>query len=298
MKAAEGSRKSLQQLVDDLTKRLELGKAARLDLLKAKVRLSSAESQIAMLEAQRSNAQSSLLAAMGYSGPDPKWEAVQVSPDASDSQSAVTNGIGVVYQQRADFLALDAVVESTLAAEQASRSSRWPSIVAFGQYAQYGGIDPEPARLDGNQDDGWEDNYTVGLKLTLPVFDAGLRSGEIAAAHARRLKAEARREALRLKIEQQVRTAVAELRSARLRLNSSHDALLASRQALSDERNKYEAGKSTINDLLDAEAASLLAESQFSSAGHEVQIAIENLRLARGESGLHPAAHGADDNSN
>jgi outer membrane protein TolC len=293
LKAAEGSRRSLQQLVDDLNKRLAVGKAARLDLMKAQVRLSSAESQIAMLQAQRTNAQSMLLAAMGYSGPDIVWQAGDAPADATLPQTPNQELLAGVCQQRYDFQALDAVVASAMAAEEASRSSRWPTIAAFGQYMQYGGVNPEPARLDGNQDDGWEDNYTIGVKLTLPVFDSGLRSGEIAAAHARRVKAEAQREALRLKIQQQVQTAVAELRSAKLRLDSSREAMQAARQALEDERNKYTAGKSTINDLLDAEAASLLAESQYSSSGHQVQIAVVNLRLSMGQ-----ALNRTDDSSN
>ncbi|MDF7800069.1 efflux RND transporter permease subunit [Pontiellaceae bacterium B1224] len=285
LRATEGTRKSLQQLVDNLEKRLAIGKAARLDLLKARVKLAAAESQMALLEAQQINAQGALLAAMGYDGPPVEWVQTTVEPSTAEAQDT-EQLLDEAFVQRADFQALESVVESGSVSETAARRSRWPTITAFGQYAQYGADDPYSAlgSSAGNQSDGWEGNYYIGLQLTFPIFDSGLRSGTIATAHAQRLKAEAQREQLRLQIRQQVRTAVAELKSASIRVEAFRQSVDEARQALSDEQEKYEAGKSTINDLLDAEAARLVADSQFSQAVHEEQIAVVNLRLAAGES--------------
>ena len=284
LRATEATRKSLQQLVNNLKKRLAVGKAARLDLLKARVRLAAADSRIALLQAQQVNMQSELLSAMGYDGPPVQWVqpmAEPVAPETKDAEYLLNKA----FMQRMDLRSLGAVVESGSAAEASARRSRWPSIAAFGQYALYGAIDPYTALgAAGNQDDGLDDNYVIGLQLTFPIFDSGLRSGKIAAARARRLKAEAQREQLRLRIRQQVQSAIAELKSASIRVKSFRQSVEEAKQALYDEQKKYDAGKNTINDVLDAEAAKLVADSQYSQAVHEEQIAVVNLRLAVGES--------------
>lgn len=284
LKASEATRASLKLLVDNLERRVTAGKAAQLDVLKARVRLAATASRIALLEAQQVNAQSALLAAMGYDGPSLQWvqsEAMADPPVAQDMDTL----LGEAALQRKDFQALDALVEAGNTAEQSARRSRWPTLAAYGQYGQYGASDPYTALgADGNQDDGWDNNYVVGVQLNFPLFDYGLRSGKIASAHARRLKTEAQRDALRLQIGMQVRTAIAELKSTRIRVDAFRQSIEEAKLALADEQKKYDAGKSTINDLLDAEAAKLVADSEYSQAVHEEQIAIVNLRLATGES--------------
>lgn len=280
MNAADATRTSLQLLVDNLAKRLEAGKAARLDLLKARVKLAAVDSQLAQLEAQQVNAQSALRTAMGYDGAPIQWVPSPSAPPASISTPEQL--MSDVLMQRADFQSLEALVESSLASETSARRSRWPSIMAFGQYGQYG-ADSAYVGSTGIPEDGWTDNYAVGLQVTFPIFDSGLRSGAITAASNRRLKSEAQREQLRLQIQQQMGTAVAELKSAQMRAAAFRQSVEEAEQALSDEQKKYDAGKSTINDLLDAEAAKLFADSQYNQALHEEQIAIVNLRLAAGK---------------
>jgi TolC family type I secretion outer membrane protein len=279
--ATVATRTSLKVLVDNLGKRLDAGKAARLDLMKARVKLSDADSRLALLKAQVVNAQTTLMSAMGYDGPDLQWIGTSPAPEpeAADPAQLLRDAV----RNRSDFQALEMGVASGAAAEKSARRSRLPTLSAFGQYGWYGANDPYTAMGPaGNQDDGAEDNYMVGLRVSLPIFDSGLRSGKIAAAHAQRLKAEARREQLRLQIGQQVKTALAELESATARVESFSQSVEAARLALSDEHKKYEAGKSTINFVLDAEAAKLLADSQYSQAMHEEQVAVVNLRLAAG----------------
>jgi len=281
LKATEATRKSLKLLVENIKKRLAVGKAARLDLLKAQVRLAATEGQIASLKAQQVNVQSTLLATMGYDGPPVQWLETTARPVPAIPQDADTL-LNEAYLHRADFQALETMVEAAAAAEKSAKRSRWPTLVAFGHYGQYG-ADDAYIGSSGKSGNDWTDNYTVGLQLNFPLFDSGLRSGKIASACARRLKTMAQREALRLRIKQEVRTALAEFTSAQVRTKSFRQSVEEATLALSDEQKKYDAGKSTINDLLDAEAAKLIADSQYRRAVREEQIALVNLGLAVGE---------------
>ena len=281
--ATRGTEKSLQVLVDNIQKRLDVGKASVLDLHKAKVKLIDTKSRIALLKAQQENMQSSLLSAMGYHGPDIKWQQEDAEENDIDMPE-YTNAVEKALLQRTDLQAVRALVEAAIDSEKSAKQSRWPVFSAFGQYAQYNGTDPEPGKMPGgNESDGWDDNYTIGVQLSFPIFDSGLRSGKIATAHAQTVKTEAQQESLRLNIVKQVRTAIAELKSARYRVKANNESLQEAILALNDEQKKYDVGKSTINDLLDAEAAKLFADSSYSKALHEEKIAVENLRLALGE---------------
>ncbi len=293
IKAAEATQKSLKLLVKNLEKRLAVGKAARLDLLKARVKLAEVKSRIAVLEAQRINSQSALRAAMGYQGPPIQWvKEASPTPNSpiiepeSDPEQLINRALSL----RQDYQANEALVQADAALERSEKSSRWPRLDALGHYTQYGASDPYPSTPAGNHDNGWEDNYAIGLQISFPLFDSGLRSGAITRATSQRRKTEARRTALRNQIEQQVRSAAAEVQSAKIRVETFRQSVAEAQLALLDEQKKYDVGKSTINDLLDAEAAKLIADSQFSQARHEQQIAISNLKFAVGDSLFHETA--------
>jgi len=202
LRAAQGTETSIQTLVSNIHTRVINGKAARLDELKTKVRLAGIQSQIATIEARRISAQNTLLSVMGYEGPPVRW-----SPPA-DSDAPPLAGESDLLEQamgnRIDFQAQQTRVEAAQSGLRASKQSRMPHIGLFGQYAQYGADRPQPATPTGNASDGWEDNYMVGVAVRLPLFDSGLRAGQIATAKARQVKAEAGREALRLQIQSEV----------------------------------------------------------------------------------------------
>jgi outer membrane protein TolC len=282
--ASIATEKSLNNLVENIKERLKVGKAARLELLKVQVKLADVKSRLATLEAEQINTQSSLSAAMGYKGPPLICTTNNIILlEKPIENQTVKEWIKIAYQQRADLHAREQLVEAGLAEEKSAHRSRWPTISALGSYGQYGGNDPFPGNsIGGNQDSGWEDNYFIGAKLNLPILDFGLRSGQIASAEAKRIKAEALQTEIYLQIEREVRTAVAELNSTTVRTTAFKESVVTAKQALHDEEQKYEMGKSTINDLLDAEAAKLVAYSQYSLAIHEQQIAIINLKLATG----------------
>jgi outer membrane protein TolC len=283
LEAAQASLASLEALEQRLQRRLETGKAVRLDLLKVRVRRAATEREASRIETQRTLLQQRLHAALGYAGEPIAWippQELSHVGEAPDPDVLARKALDA----RADLQALEARLAVDEANEDALRRSRLPRIEAFGSYAQYGADDPYTALgALGNPDGGWEDNATLGVRLTLPLFDAGLRSGAITAAQARRRKAQAQRDELRLRIEQEVHAAVAELLYSHVAIRSLEQSVEEAALALRDEQKKHEAGKSTINDLLDAEAARLAAESQYRKALHERQIAIVQLQLALGD---------------
>ena len=98
-------------------------------------------------------------------------------------------------------------------------------------------------------------DWVVGVHVSFPLFDGGRRKGQIQAAQAQTEESRLARKQLELRIVREVRTAMADLESAESRLKSLRDSVTESERVLHDERLKFDAGRSVINFVLDAESA-------------------------------------------
>jgi outer membrane protein TolC len=75
---------------------------------------------------------------------------------------------------------------------------------------------------------------------------------------------------------------VADLESADSRVTALRDSVVESERVLHDERLKFEAGRSVINFVLDAESALLTSQSLLSQAERSVSTAALALDLSMG----------------
>jgi outer membrane protein TolC len=87
---------------------------------------------------------------------------------------------------------------------------------------------------------------------------------------------------LRFRIDREVRIALADLESAESRVKSLRDSVTESERVLRDETLKFDAGRTVINFVLDAESALLTSQSLLSQAQRSVSTAALALDLAFG----------------
>lgn len=87
---------------------------------------------------------------------------------------------------------------------------------------------------------------------------------------------------MQFRISREVRTSEAELESAESRVKSLRDSVVESERVLHDEQLKFEAGRSVINFVLDAESALLTNQSLLSQAERSVSTAALALDLSLG----------------
>ena len=279
--AAHASQQSLASLADTTQRLVDKGRAARIDILKVKVRLARVESAIAALEGQHRALCSALAAALGWDGALPELAYRQTEvPTAPNIDTAV---IASALAERPDVIAAEAREKAAGQAVTAARRDFLPRLETFASYTWYGSSDPEPA-ISGGTTDRWEDDAVVGVQFSLPLFDGGLRRGGMEQAVADRRSAEAALKRQRLEARREVETARADLDSALAQVAANAQAATEAEEALHVEQLKYETGKGIINDVLDAEAAWLEAQSLTREAGHRAEIARLALDLALGRS--------------
>ena len=281
--AAQSARKSLDVLLKQTRELVDAGRAVRSDALKVSTRLAQVESDIAALEAGRLTSLSSLAAAMGLEGELPRLAYIlpENAPNPT-SYGSEAELIDEAMAKRADLLSQVHEVKAASSQERAARLSRWPKSEFRASAYEYGSNSPGAVGSVNEAPANGVGDWSVGVRITFPLFDAGLRSGQIQSAAAQHEIARAAKEKLKLQIEREVRTALAELGSAKARAMAMQESVSQAEEALRDERLKFESGRSAINFVLDAEAALLTSRSQLRQAQRSVTTASLLLELSLG----------------
>lgn len=125
-------------------------------------------------------------------------------------------------------------------------------------------------------------NWGVGARLEWNLFAGGANRYQAAEAAARERQAANRLEWLRSSVRLEVRQAYLEALAAQQRSVAARDAVEQARESLRIVQHRYEAGLTTITELLRAEAAQLDARTGFLAALHDWQTARAQLERAAG----------------
>lgn len=125
-------------------------------------------------------------------------------------------------------------------------------------------------------------NWTAGARLEWNVFAGGADRYRLAEAKARERQAASQVEWLRSGIRLEIRQAYLEAKAAALRVRAAEEAVGQARESLRIIQNRYEAGLTTITELLRAQSAQLDARTIYLAALHDGQTARAQLERAAG----------------
>ncbi len=126
--------------------------------------------------------------------------------------------------------------------------------------------------------------YLAGIVASLPLLDGGRRKATMQENEAMREKATQGLEEVKLRIAQQVDTALQELLAATQNVKTAEAAVAAATEDLRVATVRYEVGRSVLVEYLDAVAALVRAEVQRAQALYELTVAHAKLLRAIGRS--------------
>jgi outer membrane protein len=293
IEAAQARIKSLQSLLERTNQLVKGGRAVPVDALKIQTRLAQVESDLATLRSSRRSSLSALAAVMGFEADLPELSYTPASSELPSWVEAESELLRQAERSRTEILSRDHEIRAGEQVEEAARRSALPRIDFRASAIQYGSNSPVgfpqligkllpsfPSNLPspGNAATDW----MVGVHVSFPLFDGGRRKGQIQVAQAQLEQSRLARQQLRFRISREVRTAMADLESARSRVKSLRDSVVESERVLHDERLKFEAGRSVINFVLDAESALLTNQSLLYQAQRSASIAALELDLSVG----------------
>jgi outer membrane protein TolC len=243
-----GVRRAEQQL-EVAVARLRAGAAIRPDSLRSVVTLGNAQLALLTAQTQLATAEANLGRLVGFEG--------QVSA-ADDSayyriiEAVDTSGL------RVEALSSSPAVRASEAQASASRSAigvakagYFPSLTFTGNF-----------QLDGsrNNDYNFLQQRRLSLQMSWPIFNRFQREQQVATSQIAAENAEAGAAEDRRQVLADLTSAIAALESARLRIGITQTNVLAAREDLRVQQERYRLGAATIVDLLTSQEALSQAE--------------------------------------
>lgn len=251
-----------------IEKRVEAGRALRVDLLKIQLDLENALLELRALERARRVALVALARAVGHDGPV-AVEALDVTwtPELPTVEALLPTAL----DRRSDLQAVLAEAQAFGFDASRLRSEKRPVLDAQASFTATEGDPFRPAALTSG-----------ALVVRWRPFAGGSRQPRIEALEARRKALTSEAEAIRQGVALELEQSLARLADARDAFDVRAQGVALATEALRVERARHEAGRITINDLLAAEAALRDQETAHELARLEAVAAEVALDLARG----------------
>ncbi|MFA6810956.1 MAG: efflux RND transporter permease subunit, partial [Desulfoplanes sp.] len=277
--AVTRTRESLQAFSDSTQKQIARGRAPAMDGLKIAIRVGEVESRQAELQGQLQISRAALASLMGVEETLPPLAPGKIDGDKAE----ITQHMGVLEGvTRPDIKAREQIVQAGMEKMTATKRSFLPKVELFAEGGLYGARDPDTA-LGQDDDSPWKNDYSGGIRISLPLLDGGLRSSSLAISRAELIKARAALRAARLAAARELTIARANIQTARAKIRATSQSVAYARKVLHIEELKYNVGRGTSAEVLDASAAVLTAESLASQAVRELEVARLEEGLAMGK---------------
>lgn len=250
---------------------LRAGTVPRIELLKTDAELAHARQAVLLTRNNLESTYELLKEYMGIEQPGGRISLVH-EPALNDGHPGLDESVSRALSQRPDYKA--AIKELKVAEERVKRAAgkRLPFVYLGGEYSGKSG-----ERLD------FRENWNLGLRLTVPLFDGGTITSEVNSERKEMEKRIEDERSLRLAIIREIKDSHLNIKNARERIDVSQTAIESARETLRVERLKYETGKGTSTDVIDAQTALLRAETDHYQALYDKDVAVAALQKAMGE---------------
>jgi outer membrane protein TolC len=273
-------------------------KAARVDVLRTEVRIADVEQRLVREETVLEIQHRLLTTLMGITT---EGMPVKVQGDLrlAGSSPNLNGALSMAYSERGDYRAARASLDAQVMKINSARAAKWPKVSLDGSYGLRvaGGIDDNgvaytkklneakepPLRGPWPNPDSNLPVGQIGVALDYPIFDGGRISSQVQEQESKLVVAQQLLRKLELQIRLDVETALLNISSARRRAEATQKAIEQSKESYRIEQEKYDLGKGSITDVLDAQSAMLDAQTNYYKALSEYNIALAQLGLATGE---------------
>jgi outer membrane protein len=262
---------ALRAELSRVQQRFDVGRAAKVEILRAEAALANAEAERVRLSSAIDNSEREL--ARLLDAPIDETRAarlvpVQVEPGPPPSRDELaTAGIEAspaVAQARSQVVTAEAGIAL-------ARSITRPDLRAVGNYNEW-------TSSQGNFTGEWN----VGLQLTVPLFDGGVARRRIARAEAGVVAAQEQVRLAEIQVREDVDRAAAAAEEAEARIASLTKAEERFAEVVRVQKLMLDEGAGTQTDYLNAEADLLGARASLAEARHAAALARVDLARAAG----------------
>jgi len=267
----------LQTNLDASRDRFQVGDLTRTDVAQSEARLALARAQLQSAEATLISSRENYIAVVGEAPTaleqPPALPSLPGSADLAVREALVSNPQLQSSRKIADATRYDIGV---------ARAGRLPrlSAVTAGTYFNY--LGSLPSAVNGRPIPNSGTAATIGVQLSLPIFQGGRPAAQVRQAEALRGQALEQQTATERAVVAQTRSAFAVNRSAQQVIASSEAAVNANKLSLEGVRAENSVGTRTILDILNAEQELLNSQVVLVTARRDAYVAGFALLAAMG----------------
>jgi outer membrane protein len=259
------------------------GAAARSDLAAAQFQTAQSRGNLVTAQGSAIAAQSTFNTTLGLDA-DAQAVPKQISQQAPQSNPTYAMSLKRAFLLRPDFLSTNYTVTSDQENLRYAKLARFPILTGAASYGVTRTLSsPYTNAYNTNET---SNDKAIGLTLTVPIYDQGVTNYNVALAAATLDTANANYNQTRLQVESDVRSALANLISARALLVQTNSELNAARVSLDATQAQYKVGATTIINVVTAEANLATAQADNIQAIYGVQNAQQNYLYATGTTDL------------
>jgi outer membrane protein len=270
------SRKTLEEHVKRIDALVAAKKAAKVDRMRTDVRLADIEQKLVREKNLLSVQQRILANLLGLKGSDVELlPSGELEPQEKYPVPNLDAALSSAWKSRGDYKAARSSLEAQAKKVDSARSGHWPTVSVQGKYGGRFAVGSPTGGGDEQVDAG-----QVGLMLEVPLFEGGQVDANIREQQAGLHAARERLRLLNLQVRLEVESALLDVQSFRERASAIRKSIVQAKESLRIEQQKYNLGKGTIVDVLEAQAALLESETTYYRVLSEYHTAIAQLRLA------------------
>jgi outer membrane protein TolC len=268
--AAEKSLAAARELETAVELRREAGAVLPADVLRVRTRRRDREVDVARARSDAELGRSRLRVLLGW----PRDGAIELSSSAPEAEALdrpLGDWIAAAAAHSPELEAASAAAAIPREVYRRERLSTWPAVQLFGGYQD-----------ERNSFSGGKGSTTVEVRLHWNLWDAGRTSRLSAARYGARASDEMRKSAenaVRLEVEARWR----DLEVARLESEAVGAGRREAEEVYRVTRERWEAGKAALVDVLDAEGAAAGAAAAEAKTAARVAMVRASLRRAAGE---------------
>jgi len=259
----------MEQHLSIAHEKFDVGKAARLDVLRAEVQLADVTQAKLLAASQLDIARLELANAMGV---DPEsYQAFPVRDNIPAASVSDANAyIDEALKVHPDYLKSALLVRAAESSVRSAKGESGPELGLIGSYNREGRDIPDIG------------NWNIGFAVTMPIYTGGITRAKVGQAKAVVEQSKANGDLAKQNITLAVRSAVLSTQDAANRLQATSKTIEQASEALRVAQEKYNAGLGSSTEVIDTQVALVQAETNYANSLYDGKIAVAQLDYAIG----------------
>jgi outer membrane protein len=270
--ALQASVNALEEQVKNTQLLLDVGRVARVDLLKIEVQFANERQRLLATDEALKTASATLRYLMGE-GPEARSPvpALRDRLVAGELKADFSSGLAVARERRPEYLSAKKAVEEAKLNQRLALGRLLPTVNVFATDTRWHGYTPEYT----------DTLWVAGLNVSIPLFDRSLYA-DVSRERIQMDRASQRFRAAENQLGLEVANALASLQDSRNRVSATEKAVTQGEESFRIEQERYDSGAGAMVDLLLAQAASINAVSNYTQALFDYNAAVVAFRKATG----------------